>query len=437
VNIVQQPSGTATQEVRIEKNGEYSWYEIGSSLIHDSVGNLMGQVLLVRDVSDRVKVTQEKKEMEIKAHVASRLATVGQMAAGICHEINNPLTAVMGYSDMLATQDLPEDTKQELEYIHEGSRRIANIVRQLLAFSRETKPEKTMVDINGIMENTLKLREYELRIANIKVLTELAHDLPYTLADAGQLQQVFINIVLNAEAEMKLAHGQGTLLVKTEYVDDTIRILFKDDGPGILKENIDRIFEPFFTTRKVGEGTGLGLSVCHGIIKEHNGRIYVRSERGKGATFIVELPISTKSKRPEMPSTAPQETTQIYTRKGSILIIDDEPSVLQFLEQYLTTEGHYVDAVDNANDALRAFNNKRHDLILMDILMPDIGGIELYKKFERMDKSVGDRVLIMTGDILGKPTKAFLSKTSAPYIEKPFDVDALMTKIDEIMSQNR
>jgi PAS domain S-box-containing protein len=437
LNIAQQSSRTATQEIRIEENGKYSWYEIGSSLIYDSAGNVMGKVLLVRDVSDRVKATQEKNEMESKAHLASRLATVGQMAAGICHEINNPLTAVLGYSDLLTTQDLPEDIKQEFEYIREGSRRIANIIRQLLAFSRETKPERKMVDINDIVENMLKLREYELRIANITVLTELAPDLPFTLADAGQLQQVFINIVLNAEAEMKLAHGQGTLLIKTEYVDDTIRILFKDDGPGIPNENMDRIFEPFFTTRKVGEGTGLGLSVCHGIIKEHNGRIYVRSEQGKGATFIVELPLLIESKRQEMPSTAPQEVQQICTRKGNILIIDDEPRLLQFLERFLTTKGHDVDAVDNANDALRAFNNKRHDLILMDILMPEIGGIELYKEFERTDKSVADRVLIMTGDILGKSTRTFLSKTSAPYIEKPFDADALMTKIDEIMSQNR
>jgi CheY-like chemotaxis protein len=272
---------------------------------------------------------------------------------------------------------------------------------------------------------------------NIKVITKLAPDLPYTVADAGQLQQVFMNIVLNAETEMKLAHGGGTLLVKTECVDDTIRISFKDDGPGIPEENINRIFDPFFTTRKVGEGTGLGLSVCHGIITEHNGRIYAHSEPDKGATFIVELPIMIETKQLEIPSAARQEIQQVSTRKGNILIIDDEPSVLQFLEKLLTDKGHYVDAVDNAKEAIKLFNSKIYDLIVMDMLMPGISGIELYKKFQQKDKSVGGRVLIMTGDVLGTTTRTAISETRASHIEKPFDPDVLIKKIDEIMHQNQ
>ncbi|UCH51166.1 MAG: response regulator [Chloroflexota bacterium] len=433
LNIVHQPS-PSVKEIKIEHNGEYVWYEIGLSPVNDSIGNLIGQVMLIQDITDRIKAEEEKHETEAKAQLASRLSTVGQMAAGICHEINNPLTTVIGYSDLLTNKDLPADAKQQVGYIHEAGRRVADIVRQLLVFARNAQPMRTTVDINDVVSRTLRLRGYQLKLANINILTELAPDLPYIIADAGQLLQVFLNIVLNAETEMKLAHGQGTLLIKTECIDDVVRISFKDDGPGIPKKDLNRIFDPFFTTRKIGEGTGLGLSVCHGIITEHRGHIYAHSELGKGATLIVELPII-EHDQAETPSTAYQEIQQVRTRPGRILVIDDDQLLLKFLVQSLTTRGHEVDGADNANDALRVFKSKRHDLILMDILRPNICGIELYKKFKRLDKSVDSRVLIMTGDILSKPTRTFLSRTKLPYIEKPFDTDALTVKIDEMLSQ--
>jgi PAS domain S-box-containing protein len=436
MDIVQHVSIPDIKQIRVERNGSH-WYEIALSPIHDSVGNFMGQVLLIRNITGRVKAEEEKQEMERKAQLASRLSTVGQMAAGICHEINNPLTAVVGYSDLLTTQDLPEDIKVDLERIRDGGRRVANIVRQLLAFARDTKPVRATVDINDIVSSTLRLREYELEVANIKVLTKLASGLPGIVADAGQLQQVFMNIILNAEAEMKLAHGRGTLVVETECVDDTIMISFKDDGGGIPKENINRIFDPFFTTRRIGEGTGLGLSVCHGIIEEHNGKIYARSQQGKGATFIVELPITIETKPTEMPSVARQEFRQVRAHKSDILVIDDETSVLQFVERLLTDKGHHVDVVDNAKDAIEFFSSKSYDLILMDVLMPDMSGVELYKKFQQMDKSARSRVLFMTGDVLGTTNRAVITQTRAHCIEKPFDPDALVAKIDEVIHQKR
>jgi len=332
MDIAQHPSVPTIKELSMDKNGKHSWYEIGSSPMRDSVGNLMGQVLLIHDVTGRIKAEEEKQEIERKAQMVSRLSTVGQMAAGICHEINNPLTAVIGYSDLLTTKDLPEGVKQDLERILDGGRRVANVVRQLLAFARSDKPTREMVDINDIVRSTLRLREHQLEIANIKVLTNLAPDLPSTFVDAGQLQQVFINIILNAETEMKSAHGRGTLVIETAYVDDIIRISLKDDGPGIPEKHMNRIFDPFFTTRRVGEGTGLGLSVCHGIITEHNGKIYAQSKQGKGTTFVVELPVTIETEQTEMPSDARQEIRQVYTRKYDILVIDDETPVLQFVE---------------------------------------------------------------------------------------------------------
>jgi len=437
ISDAMQQASSLIKEITIERDGRDSRYEISFSPINDATGNLVGRVMLIHDITARVRAEEERHEIERKAQLSSRLSTVGQMAAGICHEINNPLTTVIGYSDLLMSKNLPEDAKQQMGYIREAGRRVAEIVKQLLAFARTMKPTRTMVDINYVVTGALRLREYQLRVANIHVQTELGVDLPYTLADPGQLQQVFLNIILNAETEMKLAHSQGNLRIKTQHLDDTIRILFEDDGPGISEENLIKIFDPFFTTRKIGEGTGLGLSVCHGIVTEHNGRIYARNNRTKGATFVVELPIVSEQSSDEVTAEASTETPQSSSYTGSILVIDDDPLLLKFLEEFLVTKGHVVDATDNAADALRLFKDKKYNLVLIDILMPDMTGVELYKKLQKIDKTVTGRVLIMTGDTLSKLTRAFLENTELPYIEKPFDTDTLVTMIDGIMGDKQ
>jgi len=215
----------------------------------------------------------------------------------MAHEINNPLTSIIGLTETMMQKGLSENIREHLKIVNDGAQRIAVIVSRLLAFARQQKPERTYVDVNEVIEATLALRAYALETGNIKVTSKLATDLPRTMANAGQLQQVFLNIILNAEYDMKSAHDRGTLLIKTENIDNTIRISFKNDGPGIARENLDKVFEPFFTTKPVGQGTGLGLSVCHGIVTAHNGQIYVRSQLGKGATFIVELPIVAKEEQ--------------------------------------------------------------------------------------------------------------------------------------------
>ena len=262
-------------------------------------GNITSNLLTrtIHYAIERKLMEIEKKEVEQKAQMASRLATVGRLALGIAHEINNPLTGVIGFSQLLMQRDIPMDIKGDVETIHDGAQRAASIISRLLAFARWNKPQRVYADINEIIEATLALRAYEMETGNINVTTQLDPDLPGTMADGGQLQQVFLNVILNAETEMKLAYGRGNLFIKTETIVNTIHISFKDDGPGIAEENLDKIFDPFFTTREVDEGAGLGLSICHGIITEHGGKIYVQSNSGKGATFIVELPLVTESEQ--------------------------------------------------------------------------------------------------------------------------------------------
>ncbi len=234
---------------------------------------------------------EERKKMQEQLIITDRLASIGQLTAGIAHELNNPLTSVIGFSDLLMGKDLPEDVKEDLAIISREAMRTANVVKGLLAFSRKQGTEKEPVDINSTIQDVLQIRSYEQRLSNIEVNTRYAPELPEVIGNRGQLQQVFINIIINAEQAMVEACGRGTLTITTEQAEDMVLASFTDDGPGISPENMRKLFTPFFTTKGVGKGTGLGLSICHGIVAEHGGRIYARSELGKGASFILELPI--------------------------------------------------------------------------------------------------------------------------------------------------
>jgi PAS domain S-box-containing protein len=402
--------------------------------LRNKEGKIIGFRGVSRDITERKKAEEEKKQMEQKAQFASRLASVGELASGVAHEINNPLTGVIGYAHLLlARKDLSRDVRRDLEIINEGAQRVAGIVKKLLAFARQTKPEQRYVNINELIRNTLDLRAYELSASNIKVALQLTRDLPVTIADPGQLQQVFLNLIINAETEMKITHDKGRLSIKTEKINNTLRIVFKDSGPGIARENLETIFDPFFTTREVGQGTGLGLSVCHGIVTEHNGKIWAESEPGKGATFIIELPLVTEEGQFEPPEPVIEEAPRVA--KARILVVDDEPVIRQFVSQVLGEQGHTVETVDNAASALKMVKSKRYRLILLDIKMPGMSGVELYKQFQKIAPSLTKRVVFITGDVMGKRTMAFLDKTKTPYMMKPFDARELKTQINRILAR--
>ena len=235
-------------------------------------------------------VTEEREKQE-RLYLTDRLVSVGEMAAGVAHEINNPLTSVIGLSSLLTKHDVSDDIKEDLHAIHSEARRCASIVKNLLTFARKHVSKKGPLHIAGILADVLKLRAYEQKVNNISVETDLTPNLPEVYADYFEIQQVFINIILNAEAAMIDAHGRGTLKISAKAINNHIAIYFTDDGPGISKENMRSIFNPFFTTKEVGKGTGLGLSISYGIIASHGGKIYAKSEFGKGATFVIELPV--------------------------------------------------------------------------------------------------------------------------------------------------
>jgi signal transduction histidine kinase len=246
---------------------------------------------LRRRVAELENLETEQRRAEEQMLITDRLASIGELASGLAHELNNPLTGVIGFSQLLLGKDLPDEIREDIKIIYSEAKRAADVMKNLLIFARKHAPIKQLVDINRVIEKVLTLRAYEHKVENIQVVNRFAPDLPLTMADYFQLQQVFLNIIINAEHFMLEAHHRGTLTITTRRAGNSIIASFADDGPGIAKEDMVHLFDPFFTTKEVGEGTGLGLSICHGIVTEHNGLLYAESKPGKGATFVVELPV--------------------------------------------------------------------------------------------------------------------------------------------------
>jgi len=269
--------------------------EIRIGLASAEIINIGGEpcrIVVIADITEHKQAEEKEKQLQQELYLAQRLASVGELAAGVAHEINNPLTGVLGFSQRLMRKSTDEALSRDLEVIHGEARRAADVVQNLLTFARRRQPKKEYANINDIVQKTLELRDYALHTSNIEVVTAFAPDLPQIMVDFPQMQEVFLNIILNAEQAMNEAHGKGKLIIKTREMKDYVRVSFADNGPGIAPENLDKVFDPFFSTRTERGGTGLGLSACHGIVTEHGGRIYVRSKLGKGATFFVELPLS-------------------------------------------------------------------------------------------------------------------------------------------------
>jgi len=239
-------------------------------------------------------ITEQKRQSE-RLMMTDRLASLGELAAGTAHELNNPLTSIIGFSQLLMEKETPDDIREDLKLINNEAQRAVKVTRDLLTFARKHAPVKQHNQINNIIEDVLELRAYEYKANGIEVERHLAPDLPEIMVDYFQMQQVLFNIIINAEYFMTQAHNKGTLTITTKKQNSSVVISIADAGPGILPENLRRIFDPFFTTKEAGSGTGLGLSICHGIVTEHGGQIYVKSQLGKGATIFVELPINSRA----------------------------------------------------------------------------------------------------------------------------------------------
>jgi len=251
----------------------------------------LSKELLRKEIIERQRAEEELKKSQNQLIQSEKLAAVGQLVSGVAHELNNPLMAVSGYAELMLKYVEDEAVREDVQNLHKDTQRAINIVRNLLSFARKKGPERQLISINDVVQSVIDLQIYELNLDNIEVISQLDSGLPDTMADFQQLQQVFLNLVLNAAQAIKDTHRPGTLTIRTQQSENKLQTLFIDDGPGIPKKILGRIVEPFFTTKDVGKGTGLGLSICYGIIQRHGGNMMIQSEEGEGATFVVEIPI--------------------------------------------------------------------------------------------------------------------------------------------------
>jgi two-component system NtrC family sensor kinase len=383
----------------------------------NSRGEFISSVYVLRDITEQKRLREQLVQSE-------KMAAVGQLVSGVAHELNNPLAGVMGYAQLLLMRsDLDDKTQSYLNKISKESDRAKNIVNNLLTFARKHKPEKKYLDINTVLEQTIVLRAYDLKVSSIQVHKDFDAQLPRTMADFYQLQQVFLNIFNNAEQAILESKGKGEIRITTKRLEDIIQIAFEDTGPGIPEENLHKIFEPFFTTKEVGRGTGLGLSISYGIIQQHNGKIYARSTPGQGATFIIQLPVLKEEETSEAERKEKPKSLRRKVERKNILVIDDEQSILDILMNTLQQEGHQVDVASNGRIALSKVKETDYDLVITDIKMPDFDGKRFFKEVENYNQKLVEKIIFTTGDLANPETQAFLENTNRPCIAKPFNLD--------------
>ena len=392
---------------------------------------LMHEEVLAANVKlrDSMQQLQAAQEQLIQAE---KLSALGELISGVAHELNNPLTGVMGYSQLLMNSNRAPDIRKDLERINKEAVRCQRIVQNLLAFARRHHPERKMIDVNEVLHSTLDLRSYQLKVDNIEVTLDLASSMAPVLADSYQMQQVFINIINNAHQALVETGRGGTLIIRSRQVGDLVRLEFIDNGPGIPDDKIGRIFDPFFTTKEIGRGTGLGLSLSYGIVKEHDGQIYARSEPGKGATFVVDLPAQHEGVAMEETQTRASAAATGTAAGRSILVVDDEETIVELLLALFEGNGHTVDTASNGRQALEKIRQSDFDVIISDLKMPDMGGQKLYESVSQIKPHLLKRMIFSTGDTVNPVTQAFFKETGNPYLSKPFrleDVDQLVNQV--------
>ena len=369
---------------------------------------------LIRDVTDQKMLQEQLIQSE-------KMSAIGQLVSGVAHELNNPLAGISAFAQLLlAEKRFPPDQRTAAETIYSEARRASRIVQNLLTFARQHKAEKVPTGLNQVLDDTLELRGYELRVRGIDVRREYDESLPDTMADAHQLQQVFLNLMTNAEQAMEQRDGHHhRLTVRTRRNADSIRIEIEDTGAGIPPNLIERIFNPFFTTKPTGSGTGLGLSISLGIVREHEGRIWAENPPQTGARFVVEIPITELGPSGEhaaVPHVPPTESDRLR-----VLVVDDEASVRVSLQRYLAGKGHEVETTASGEDALVRLKASKYDAVILDMRMPDLSGEQIFERLRSHDPSHAERVIFTTGDLVNEQMRRFLDGTGRPCVSKPFE----------------
>jgi len=386
---------------------------------------------LLRDVTEHRRMDDRSRELYQQLLQSEKLAAIGQMVSSVAHELNNPLATILGWAERLQETPLNDAGKRGVDVIQAESERAARIVRNLLMFSRRPST-RAMVDLNKVVRDTLALKAYEEPTGDIATVTALAAGLPQVFADAHQMQQVLLNLTINAEQAMLTSHGRGTLVIRTWHdpKSNTVSLEVSDDGPGLSAEIKSRIFEPFFTTKEKGKGTGLGLTVAYAIVQEHSGRIRVDSEVGRGTTFVVELPADAMTAAAPSSMAAPMEEA-----KGRrVLVVEDEGALAEAMGEALTHAGFTVDVAGDGEDALARVRQGHYDVVICDLKMPRVDGRMLYRAIAAAAPTLARRVIFVTGDVTATDTERFLAESGCTWLVKPVRMADLVRAVRDTLA---
>jgi two-component system NtrC family sensor kinase len=382
-------------------------------------------VLVFEDQTERRRLQEQLIQSE-------KMSAIGQLIAGVAHDLNNPLASVVGFSDFLAEAgEVPASLQEPLQVIRQEAERAATIVKNLLSFARSQEGERTRQPIRSLLDSTLVLLRNQLMAHKVEATVEVEAGLPDVLVNANQIKQVFVNVINNASQAIASDAPSGRIWIVARRVHDAVAVSVTDSGPGMPDDVAARVFEPFFTTKPEGEGTGLGLSICQGIMKEHGGRITLDTRPGSGATFTVELPISAPLPRAE---TAPLPGGG-DAKPLSILVVDDEPHILHYMRATLESWGHTVEVASDGSYALERALAGPFDVIICDLRMPHLSGRDMYTKLARQDPRVAERIIFATGDTVRGDTLQFLEALGRPYLHKPFTLAELRAALGHAAKQ--
>jgi PAS domain S-box-containing protein len=385
---------------------------------------------ILSDASDRIAREQHLRRVE-------RLAGMGTLIAGVAHELNNPLSAVLGFTQLLLAEPRSDEERGDLETIAREARRMARIVSDLKSVARDTQQSTRLegMDLNDVVRHVLRTREYSISTSNIELTTDLAEALPLIMGDRARIEQLLLNLVINAEQAL----SSGTLLprrlsVRTRVTAQGCSLLVADNGPGIPRDQLDRIFDPFFTTRAPGGGTGLGLALVQSIVNDHRGQIRVDSEVGKGSSFRVDIP---RAPTPEVEGLLLSPLPPV-ARRLRILVVDDEEAVRRAVARILERRGHTVHEAADGEAALAILESSTSafDVIVTDLRMPGLSGDALLERLKLRTDGIASRVLFLTGDTENSEALRALTDAHIPFLAKPIGIGQVIQCVEQIGESN-
>jgi PAS domain S-box-containing protein len=407
---------------------------VASSGVPVTRGDQRLALVIFADITETKRAEEEIARQREALHQADKISALGSLLAGVAHELNNPLSIVVGRSVMLGDADLDPKVAAAVASIRTAAERCAKIVKTFLAMARKQAPTRVPVRIDQLVASALNLLSYGLESAGIRVITQLPADLPQTMADPDQLTQVLTNLITNAQQALIGWSGEREVVIAAEHQGHgQLRIVVQDSGPGIPDAVQSRIFDPFFTTRSAGGGTGIGLAVCRGIVEAHDGTITAGAAPGGGASFVVTLPVVGT-----LGAVAPVEPAPAHAGpSGRILVVDDEEDIRHLLAEILAIDGHVVEEAANGRQALERLSEAPFDLVISDLLMPQLDGPGLYEELCRRDPAMARRLMFITGDTLSAAAQAFLQRAHRRAIEKPFVPDEVRRAVREALGGDR